>query len=213
MALAGAGGTAARAAVVAPQVSASCDLQPNTYVAGTDKVGDRWGAAGYIRSYPVTVPAEDENFSDQALHVGLTEGKGLEVGWYVGFGAQTGTYVTDPHVYATADGPREVDGPYIGDVRDFYYVQYLGNGEEFYAAENSTSSFFSGEISTDGYNGPGPVTAVGEVDQSGLHMEGYFSDLEHMWSSGSFYNWTGISACADSGYSYSIGSDNSFGTS
>ena len=72
MALAGAGGTAARAAVVAPQVSASCDLQPNTYVAGTDKVGDRWGAAGYIRSYPVTVPAEDENFSDQALHVGLT---------------------------------------------------------------------------------------------------------------------------------------------
>src|SRR5215469_2381573 len=77
---------------------------PNYYALGTDTVGNRWGISGYITSYSISVPHQNYNFSDQALHAGTTSGQGLEVGWYVGWGNQTQSYVTDPHVYATANG-------------------------------------------------------------------------------------------------------------
>jgi hypothetical protein len=211
--LAAAGSIPAGAATATQPPVPTCSGTPNIYVNGIDNVGDRWGVAGYIRSYPVTVPDTNGNFSAQALHASFITGKGLEVGWGVGWQNQTQSYVTQPHVYATANGPREVDGPDIGDVKDFYYAQWLGNGEEYYNVQSGSSVIFSGTISTDGANGPGQVYTAGEVPFSGLQMKGYFSSLEHMWSNGSWYNWTGMTGCADPGYYYGAGTDNSMGDS
>lgn len=174
---------------------------PNYYALGTDTVGQRWGAEGHESSYNVSIKHTNYAFSDQALHGGGGYGTGLEVGWYVGWGNQTQSYVTYPHVYATANGPREVDGPYIGQQDDYYHTWWDGSGDEYYYVSHNGTTFFYGLISTAGYNGPGYISAVGEVNINGDAMKGNFYGLEHMWSSYTWYNWTGIHACADPGYS------------
>lgn len=134
--------------------------------------------------------------------MGLVFGQGLEVGWFEGWGNQIQAYVTDAHAYATADGPREVDGPQITDTNSFYIAWWQGGGEEHYGVRDSGDVvIFEGTISTDGNNGPGTSEAVGEVAQSGTVMDGYFSNLKHQYlQGGSWFDWPGMTTCADSGY-------------
>jgi len=192
-------GTASARAKSVPSVS-SCPYLPTTYAGGTDTVGQRYGIQGYIESFSVSVPSRNYYFSDQALHA-LGSPDGLEVGWYVGYGAQTGTYVTTPHVYVTANGPEEIDGPYIGNDTGFYSVYWQAPPyptEIFSVSDSGTGIFSGGQAVPNG--GPGTIVALGEVNDHSLAMEGYFHGLQHMWSNGVFYDWPGLTPCADSPY-------------
>lgn len=176
-----------------------CPWGPNLYAGGIDTVGNRWGAQGYIVSYPIAVPKNSYNFSDQALWV-TTSANGLEVGWYVGYGNQTGTYVTYPHAYTTADGPNEIDGPYLGatTVTGYYRTYWTSAGNEQAVVTWGTNSWAT--LDTVGNLGPGQLSNGGETDNSALPMKGDFSSMQHMWSNGTWYNWSGTAACQDSPY-------------
>ncbi len=175
-----------------------CPYAPNIYAGGTDTVGQRWGGSGHITSYDIPAPTQNFYFSDQAIH-GIASGNGLEVGWYVGWGAQTKTYVTKPHAYATANGPDEVDGPNIGASDNVYSTEWIGGGIEEYSVTHQGSYLFAGSI-TIGDNGPGTIVALGEVNASGLAMAGYFNGLHHYGQEGVSYDWPGLAPCNDSGY-------------
>ncbi len=112
-------------------------------------------------------------------------------------------------MYATANGPSEVDGPKIGAETNFYTTNWdvpnLYNYES-YEVDHSGSNIFSGSIYV-GNQGPGTIVALGEVNDSSLQMEGYFHGLQHMWSAGGWYDWPGLTPCQDSPYTvYQYGS-------
>lgn len=196
----------------APAAFANC-LSPNVYAYGADNTGNRYGISGNIDSYnDLNNSYNNENFTDDAEHQYLVSGKGLEVGWFEGWGNQIQAYVTDAHAYATANGPREVDGPEINNANDFYIAYWSGNGNEHYGVRNNGNVIFEGTISTDGYNGPGNSYAIGEVAQSGTVMQGYFTNLQHEYgfNSGNWFNWPGMSTCADHGYSATEITPNTF---
>ena len=111
----------------------------------------------------------------------------------VGYGAQTGTYVTTPHVYVTANGPEEIDGPYIGNDTGFYSVYWQAPPyptEIFSVSDSGTGIFSGGQAVPNG--GPGTIVALGEVNDHSLAMEGYFHGLQHMWSNGVFSTGRGL---------------------
>jgi hypothetical protein len=60
----------------------------------------------------------------------------------------------------------------IGATTDFYATNWPNNSE-FYLVENNGNTVFNGSIDV-GDDGPGTIVAVGEVNHSGLPMEGYF---------------------------------------
>jgi hypothetical protein len=190
---------------------ASCPYQPNHYAGGTDGVGSRWGVQGYISAHSESVPKTNANFTDEAVHA-IGSSNGLEVGWYVGYGNQTGTYVTYPHVYATLNGPAEKDGPEIPTNSDYYYVTWWSGSTDHYHVVTTIggSYVFSGTISTGGETGPGTIVAVGETDNTALPLgPSTLRSLQHLYSNGTWYDWSSTTVCADSPYYATKNSDTS----
>ena len=98
---------------------------PNYYALVQGALPNEWGTGGFEETYSLSVPMQNQWFSDEAVHTGNVPGQdGLEVGWYVGFGNQTRTYVTAPHAYATLNGPNEIDGPSVGSNSDYEYFTW-----------------------------------------------------------------------------------------
>jgi hypothetical protein len=195
-----------------PALASQCG-SPNYYAYGHDNTSDRYGIEGNIQSYNhLNSGYTNENFTDQAGHVYLVSGQGLEVGWFEGWGNQIQAYVNDAHTYSTANGPREVDGPEVDNANDYYRAYWGAAGNERYNVENSSGdSIFEGNIGTDGYTGPGDSYAVGEVAQNGTAMEGVFENLEHQFGTGGpWYDWAGMTTCADPGYTATSPASNIF---
>jgi hypothetical protein len=156
----------------------SCLGGANYYAGVVANVGNQWGTGGYIQSYNITVPSKDGDFSDQAEHSGVYE-DGLEVGWYVGLGEQTGAYVTSPHAYATQDGYAEVDGPSVGTNSDYLYrTWWAGDTQGWIVANTSTGTYIWEDSQGTTYAGPADVLATGETSNQSLSMEGAYTSLQ-----------------------------------
>lgn len=187
----------------------SCPYSPNLYAGGTDSNSNAvWGVHGYISipSSSPSVPSKNEYFTDEAVHVVAntpsTSAKGLEVGWYVGYGAQTGTYVTSPHLYCTYNGPNETDGPAASLSSDYWYSAYVdsSNNAQFRVNDGSLNLWSVSDYSYPG-SPDGFAVALGETDNSTLPMgPSTLSGLQD-YPGGSWGNWPDLSACADSPYS------------
>lgn len=190
----------------APPASAtsSCPYTPNYYAGGTDGAGSRWGVQGLISARSESVPSQNGNFTDEAVHA-IGSPNGLEVGWYVGYGNQTGAYVTSPHLYATLNGPSEVDGPSVSTSSDDWYSTWWSGSTDHYRVETGIngSTVWSGTISA-GTSGPGTIVALGATNSTSLPMgPSTLSSLQHLYSNGVWYNWSSMTTCADSPYSVS----------
>jgi hypothetical protein len=181
----------------------SCPYGPNIYAGGIDGQGSQYGIEGSIRSFQITAPTSGMNFTDEAIHAYPSSVKGLEVGWYEGWGPQTGTYVTSPHAYATLNGPGEVDGPLVGAALDFYTTWWSGDNQEWYVQSSPGGSTIWNGSQVTNTSGPGPINGVGEVSAYGISMAGSYQGLEIYDSQGQWKSWSGTSLCADSPYNAS----------
>lgn len=202
---------AACALALAPVASAaSCGLVPNYYAGAYKNSFDQYGARGYIKSVNLSVPQENLNFSDQSFH-GVEGTAGIEVGWYIGWGAETQTYVISPHAYATLNGDSEQDGPAVGQTTAWYSTNWNGSTQVWsvHATHGGTPIWPSGggSLSQPAENsGPGKIWGWGEVNHPTLPMSGEFSGdsgpLE-LYDGSAWHNWPSITLCADSGFSSS----------
>jgi hypothetical protein len=192
-------------AVLAGTASASsCPYGPNLYAGGTDGAGTKYGAQGVITAHSESVPSKSMYFTDEAVHA-IGTPSGLEVGWYVGYGTQTGTYVTTPHAYATLNGPSEVDGPSVPTTSSYWYTAWWSGYTEHYRVDKSVNGtvYWNGTIRGTTI-GPGTIVAMGEVNSTVLPMgPSTLSSLQHLNSNGTWASWSGTTTCADSPYKVS----------
>lgn len=193
-----------------PAQAVACPYNPNYYAGGTGQTnGTQWGGRAYISTATnLTFTQTNYHFSDQAVHA-IDGATGLEVGWYVGWGAETGTYVTAPHAYATLNGPHEIDGPNVGS-SDYMYSTYWNDASTKQIWKVKTveggSIVWSGSQNTSD-TGPGTIVTMGEVNASSLPMFGVFdgvpNTLEYYNIFDNWIDWTGVSLCADTGFTVS----------
>lgn len=186
---------------------------PNYYAGGLGQTnGDQWGGRAYIDTDTnLSFSHTNDNFSDQAIHAVDGNG-GLEIGWYVGWGSETGTYVTAPHAYATLNGPQEIDGPNVG-ASDYLYTTHWNDArtQQIWSVKTFDGGTFvwSGSQATSTYTGPGEIVALGEVDASSLPMFGKFdgdpNTLDYYNISDNWVDWTGVTLCASPGFTVSGG--------
>ena len=178
----------------------ACPWVPNVYAGSIETDSSNfYGESGNIQTYSVPTWNAGENFIDQAYHVGDTQGQGLEVGWYQGFGNQTDLYVTDPHAYATLNGPSEVDGIDVGTNSDYSYVTWWSGPTDYYSVRDSAGNqLWGSHMGTEGFQGGGEAAGIGEAAVSGDAMAGEFTN-EHVLVVGSgWLNWGSQSYCNDS---------------
>lgn len=200
-----AGVAAAGLAAPSTAAAASCPYSPNFYAGGTmtNTNGSHYGARGYIWSTTLTVPHQNHDFTAQHF-TAISTSAGIEVGWYIGWGNETGSYVTSPHAYATLNGPHEQDGPAVGNADDFYSTYWSGSTQIWNVRKSAGGTLIWGSSQAASDSGPGTIVALGEVNQSGLNMSGTFDgaapELEFFSGTGAWDPWQGVSVCADSGY-------------
>jgi hypothetical protein len=184
--------------------AASCIYTPNHYAGATKAGSDQYGSQGLISAHSESVPPTNGNFTDEAVHA-IDGTTGLEVGWYVGYGAQTGTYVTTPHAYATLNGPSEQDGPAISSGSDYWYTTWWSGTTENYRVDNALfgSVIWHGTIAASNA-GPGTIVALGETDFTTLPMgPSTFTDLQQLQGNGTWIDWVALTTCSDSPYTVS----------
>lgn len=152
------------------------------------------------------VPEINRNFTDEAVHIvaysPTSWAKGLELGWYVGWGQGTGTYVASPHVYGSFNGPTEVDGPGFGVDTQYHYTTWTDSSDvgHFRVMSSPSSTFWSYTYDYSGTPG-GNAIAAGETSSNTLPMgPSTLSALQQETGSGSWGTWPGMSACADPPY-------------
>jgi hypothetical protein len=163
----------------------------------------------------VPVPVGRYNRSAQHLSAISADqlSDGIEVGWFVGWDPQTGSFDTYAHPYFTENGPHEIDGPLLGQATDWYSTNWNGDTQEWVirASHGGTAIWPPSSQATDLYSGPGTLVGLGEVVGAATFMEGTFSGdsgpLE-LFDGSAWHNWPSINLCADAGYSSSGTVDN-----
>jgi hypothetical protein len=192
--------------IVPDQVAgaAACTYTPNYYALGIKSGSNQYGAEGLISAHTESIPAVNNNFTDENVHA--VEGStGLEVGWYVGYGNQTGTYVTTPHAYATLNGPSEQDGPAISSGSDYWYTAWWSGDQENFRVDNGVngSVIWNNTISASN-SGPGTILAMGETSATSLPMgPSTLSALQQLQANGTWISWAAMTTCSDSPYTVS----------
>ncbi len=181
----------------------ACPWGPNVYAGSIETDGSNFfGESGNIQTYSVPTWDSNYNFIDQAYHVDAPNNQGLEVGWYQGWGKQVDLYVTDPHAYATLNGPSEQDGIDVGTNSNDSYATWWSGATDYYSVRNASGSqIWGGSIGTGGYQGGGQAIGVGEARFSGDAMAGSFTNEQILAVGGGqsdWKNWVNQSYCNDS---------------
>jgi hypothetical protein len=186
----------------------TCDTA-NTSAGATATGAQEYGARGYITSSNVSVPNGQYNDSFQHFTAvsSDTNADGIEVGWFVGWDEETGTFDISPHAYVTLNGPHQLDGPAVGQTTDWYSTYWSGANQEWVIRQNQGGTLiWSGSQSALGYSGPGTLWGAGEIIGAASAMKGTFegnSGPLEFFDGSAWHYWPGISLCADPGYSSS----------
>ncbi len=188
--------------------AASCNAYPNYYAAGTDTgTNEYYGVQGYIQAHSESVPNNGSTTDEHILVLAnsrSSSAKGLELGWLVGSEPNTGQYVTTPHLYLTFNGPHEVNGPAISTSSDYYYAEWTDSSDVAHFQVRTGPSgtvVWGNQYSYPGTPG-GQALAMGEVTVTTATPMGpsTLSDLQHLNGAGQWFNWPGMTTCADSPY-------------
>jgi hypothetical protein len=189
----------------------------NYYAAGYQLNMTLEGVQAVISTSLPVVKDVNDNFTDEAVHIyNLTSGtEGLEIGWYVGWGTETQTYVTAPHAYATMNGPQAVDGPDVygvGNTPTYYWYSTWNSGStSHFRVDTSVNGSILWQTTIAGTDpGPGGGAAVGETENTSTPMgPSDFTQIQQFNSNGIWDNWTSMQLCTDPPYAISQNSGNS----
>lgn len=192
-------------------VSANCGGGSNYYAEETD-TNTNGGAGLYgIHGY-ITVPSSGPNvpqntnwFSDESIHIsayskGSTGEDGLEVGWFVGTGAN-GVWYNVPTLYATYNGAGEVDGPSVARNTDYWYSTAVDKttNDPYWKVYSGSTQIWALTGSAYVGNPNGWPRAMGETNVDTIPMgPATISGLQDY--AGSWANWPGMTPCEDATY-------------
>lgn len=108
------------------------------------------------------------------------------------------------HAYASLTGPDEMDGPAIPNDSNLYYLTYWVAGQQQAVGQvrpsHYASPYWTSYIST---TEPeiGTAYALGETPSTSLPMgPAQLTNLEHLYSNGTWYNWPSMITCVDPPY-------------